>query len=256
LILVEQGPLPPHERTWRHPSELAAEERAILRAQTAPASARLLALATGAVGLAVVGVLVMTVTPRRFDAPIAISATTTPPAQQVGVIGPRSSPEAVSELAESDLASPTRSTLVVIRPSIGSVQALATPIGTGRFAFVTRSAAGDNPERPFEVLLPSGRISSGWMINSISDALIVELDRGEPGHPIAHTRPDADDIVMVMQSPPVTIAFGDVDTLDVDEGVAVIDDEGALVGICSRDGVSTRMIDVTDEGVDATTDDP
>ena len=235
---MEHGPLPPHERTWRHPSELAAEERNLLRAQTAPVSARLLALATGAVGLAVVGALVMSVTPRRYDAPIAISATTTP-ASVPGDAGASSDPV------------PAGSTALAIRRTVDvTTDALATPIGTGRFAFVTRSAAGDTPERPFGVRLPSGRLSTGWMINEISDAIIVELDDGEPGHPIARRRPEAHEIVTVMQTPPVTIAYADIDTLEIGEGVAIIDDEGALVGICSSDGHTTRVIEITDDSID------
>lgn len=73
---MERGPVPPHERTWRHPSELAAQERLELRAVVAPRTTRVTALAAGTFGLIIVAALVLVVTPRDQRAPIAVSATT------------------------------------------------------------------------------------------------------------------------------------------------------------------------------------
>lgn len=57
---MTDGPLPPHERPWRHPSELAAPAP-----EPASRSGRLLIVATATVSLVLVGVLAVTMTPDR-----------------------------------------------------------------------------------------------------------------------------------------------------------------------------------------------
>ena len=57
-----------------------------------------------------------------------------------------------------------------------------------------------------------------------------------------------------MSDPPISVAYSDVDTVDADEGTAVLDGDGSLVGICSR-GIGTdhvRLIEVLAELDDAT----
>jgi hypothetical protein len=76
---VERAPLPPHERTWRHPSEIGLKTAEIDRGS----SHRFVALATGALAVALVAALVVTVTPgRSADAPIAVIASTSPPVRE------------------------------------------------------------------------------------------------------------------------------------------------------------------------------
>ena len=74
LAFVEHGPLPPHERTWRHPSELGPTKADI----DAESSNHLAALAVGALAVVAVAGLVIAMTPRTSSSPIALSATTTP----------------------------------------------------------------------------------------------------------------------------------------------------------------------------------
>ncbi|TFH15469.1 MAG: hypothetical protein E4H05_08190, partial [Acidimicrobiales bacterium] len=71
---MEPGPLPPHERTWRHPSELGPTKADI----DAGSSNHLAALAVGALAVVAVAGLVIAMTPRTSSSPIALSATTTP----------------------------------------------------------------------------------------------------------------------------------------------------------------------------------
>ncbi len=74
LAFVEPGPLPPHERTWRHPSELGPT-----KADIEPgSSSHLAALAVGTLAVIAVAGLVIAMTPRTSSSPIALSATTTP----------------------------------------------------------------------------------------------------------------------------------------------------------------------------------
>lgn len=59
---MTNGPQPPHERSWRHPSELAAP----VAEPTTPAG-RVLIISTATVGLVLVGVLALLMTPDRVD---------------------------------------------------------------------------------------------------------------------------------------------------------------------------------------------
>jgi hypothetical protein len=76
LVFVEPGPLPPHERTWRHPSELGPTRLDI--EDSARPHVNLMALAGGTMAVLAVAAMVVAMTPRASDGPVALSATTTP----------------------------------------------------------------------------------------------------------------------------------------------------------------------------------
>ncbi|MEL6892885.1 MAG: hypothetical protein AAFP84_14905 [Actinomycetota bacterium] len=91
---MERAPIPPHERSWRHPSELVGQP-ATTTASTR--STRTLVVATGAVAVTLVAVLAVTVLPRRTPAPVAMSATTLPPF----AVAPPTAPVQVDDVATS-----------------------------------------------------------------------------------------------------------------------------------------------------------
>lgn len=249
---MERGPIPRHERTWRHPSELAAEEREALRAQAAAPSTRVFALTTGTLGLLAVGVLILTVTPRRQESPIAIIATTSPAAAAVAEGSSSGSGVADSRVSALAPAFGARGSLGPAR-AIEPV-ALATPIGDGRLVVVTRAALDDDLSDDVDVVLPSGRAAVGHVVHRTADALVLAIDDPPAlGHAIANHRPHDREMVTVMASPPITVAYGDIDELSVDEGTAVFDDDGSLVGLCSRSGRGVRLIEISEATAAATT---
>jgi hypothetical protein len=74
---VEPGPIPPHERTWRHPSELGP--RAHAEAPSGRANHTLaLVGASGTLVVALIAVLVVVTSPRSGDESTTLSATTMP----------------------------------------------------------------------------------------------------------------------------------------------------------------------------------
>jgi hypothetical protein len=77
-FFVEPGPLPPHERTWRHPSELGPTSNDVDMTSSFGPHAKLLVAATGALAVMLIAAIVVTATPSRSEAPTALSATTTP----------------------------------------------------------------------------------------------------------------------------------------------------------------------------------
>ncbi|TDT15355.1 hypothetical protein BDK89_0925 [Ilumatobacter fluminis] len=225
---MEHGPVPPHERSWRHPSEVAADETAELRAVEVPRSTRAFALATGSLGLVALGVFVLVMTPSRDGTPIAVSATTT---------------AVVSDIDDGSAAP----TVAAVRRPVADVTtaALATPIGDGDYAVVVRTTLDRSSADRVDVVLPSGRTVSGAIVDENADTALVHLSINEPGHRIAERRPHDHDVVTVLATPPVEVAFADVDQLDVADGTAVVDADGDLVGLCSRgtDGTKVLMVD-------------
>lgn len=241
LTFVEHGPLPPHERMWRHPSELAAHDHAVARAETTSAATRVFALTSGTLGLIAVGLLVLAITPERSAAPIAISATTTPVATGV----------------DHSISGAPESTAVGLR---NRPEAMATPIGEGRLAVVTAAGLGATPGASrvgdaVEVAVPSGRMHAARIVGRAGDTVVVELERTEPGMQVADEHPGGHEIVTVLARPPITIVLDQLATLDVEEGTAVLDDDGDLVGLCSEGGdESTRLLVVSDELLDGMPD--
>lgn len=101
--LVEPGPLPPHERTWRHPSELGPTKLDVDDGH----GSQLTALIVGALAVVSVAAMVVAMSPRPTSGPMAISATTTPITQRATLTAPGSaSPEG-----------PTEATGITARPS-------------------------------------------------------------------------------------------------------------------------------------------
>src|SRR5262245_43648554 len=129
FAFVGSPPIPPHERTWRHPSELAAAEWHAIRHTEPQRTTRGFAIATGTMGLVAVAVLTLTVTPGTHESPVAISATTSPVSTR-----------------ESAIRTPTPTTAPALAPAPSPAgaravaDALATPIGDGHLALMTVSA--------------------------------------------------------------------------------------------------------------------
>lgn len=231
-----QAPLPPHERTWRHPSELAAAEREAFRTQEVSATTRVLAIVTGTVGLLAVGVLVMTAAPKRQDSPVAVSATTTPAA--VVEVVRRSGIAAIGRLASDDDA---------VTPTPARVSpALATPVGDGRSAVMTRLSTSAAEGDAFDVRLTSGPVVTASVLEDDHEVVVVTIEQDDPGHEIASVTPAPDAIVTVLADPPVTVAFADVPSVGAAEGTPVLDEHGQLVGLCTRGGDgSSGVVDLT-----------
>lgn len=195
-----------------------------------------MAFASGTAGLLAVGLFLVSVAPGPADAPVAIATTSTPTP-----VAPRAAIAATFAPVDG------------VQPLRGDTSVLATPIGDGTFAVVTRASLRAADSSIVEVRLPSGRRSLGSIVTASDAAVVVALAETEAGHTIARRPPDDDDMVTVMATPPVEVAFAEVDDLSVDEGTPVLDEDGLLVGLCSRkrDG-DTELIELSSALADAT----
>ncbi len=224
-------PLPPHERTWRHPSEVAAAERRAVQRTLAHRSTRGFAIATGSIGLVALGVLMILVTPPAQESPVAVSATTSP-----------------TVTPSSTRSTPTRAATPVAARAVP--HELATPIGDGHLALMTAPGSTIRRGAELDVQLTNGPVVTAVVSATAPGVVVVSIKSSGSGHAIATAPPDPDDIVTVLAEPPVTIAFAALTTLDADEGTPVLDDDGDLIGLCSQrhgagDDQPITLIDVT-----------
>ncbi len=113
LVLVEPGPLPPHERSWRHPSELGPT-RLDVDDSTRRSDLNLLALGGGTLAVLAVAALVVAMTPRTSGGPVALSATTTPITARA-VVGPPATTAATTPVTAPATATAT-AVPIAIRP--------------------------------------------------------------------------------------------------------------------------------------------
>lgn len=218
------------------------------RAETMPTPSRVVAFTGGILGVMAVGVFVLTVTPAWPDGPI-----------DGGV-----------RIAGSDgLARLTVGSTTVLAGLRASTDVFATPIeipggaGTTRVAVATISDVMDAvaaatpvepdpaPGTPIDVAVPSGRRHAARIVGRVGDTVVVELSGDEPTLRIAERSPDPDAVVTVLADPPVTIALDDLDDLDVDEGTAVVDDGGHLIGLCTDRGGTTLLAGLDTTDIDA-----
>jgi hypothetical protein len=222
---------------------VAAAERHAIRHTEVQRSTRGFAIATGSVGLVAVGILMIMVTPPAQDAPVAVSATTSPITSSSGTPSTATSREASG-----------RATTPVAARSVP--QALATPIGDGHLALMTAPGSAIRRGSELNVQLTNGPVVTAVVDATAAGVVVVSIASGSNGHEIAATQPDPDEIVTVLAEPPVTIAFAALTTLDAAEGTPVLDGDGELIGLCSQrhgagDDQPITLIDVTG---DVTTD--
>lgn len=221
-VFVDSAPVPPHERPWRHPSELAADHRAAVVAERPSRSSRALALITGALGIAVVGVAVAALSPG--------ADTRTGPA----AAGPEMSDVVmttlirVSDRTPVPLATPVRSTdgpagrQMVLAPARSVAAALAAD----------RSGA----DRIITVQLVDGTTVLAEVVDDGAGGGLAMLEFVEPAETatfdLARRVPGPEGMVTVLTDRPVTVALGRVRDVGAADGTAIVDADGDLVGVC------------------------
>jgi hypothetical protein len=144
---VEPAPLPPHERTWRHPSEIGPSQVEI----EADGHGRPILLAAGTLAAVMLVAIVIVMTPRPTAGPNAISATTKPALTQTPVTADATSgPQIISARRAPRLASfapipnaiaarpvARQTTIVIARslPADGDIVHVQTDLVTYRLAW-------------------------------------------------------------------------------------------------------------------------
>jgi hypothetical protein len=221
---VERAPLPPHERAWRHPSELAAANRAALSAEEPSSTSRAIALIGDAAGVLAVALLVLTLAPQRTESPVAVSSTSSPdPSTSAQLVASASLGSDVTGLALHPIATPIGNDGLAVMSSRSIVR--ITQLNTARL---------DN--RLIDVVLVTGHVTRAFVVDPGESGGIawVSLDAEAYGHglDVAIEMPRADDVVTVLADPPMLVEFAQIEQVEAADGTPVIDDDGDVVGMC------------------------
>lgn len=241
-----RAPLPPHERTWRHPSELGP----LVEYRTPPSRRvpRLALVGAGVASVVLMAGLVQLLAPRGGSRVVSVAS------------------ESIDDLDQSDPAV-TRTTTRQSRTStapksprsrrlgalakrakslstlmLADAQRAAVAVGDGRHAFTVASALVADEELLVFVTKGVGVRARVVSVNPESNLAVLELEKVVSGvaHQVAYDRPEDGDHVMVGSG--ANDAYVRITPLGLmletsaaaNEGEPVVDERGKLVGLISR----------------------
>ncbi len=242
-------PLPPHERAWRHPSELPAP-----RHEPPTRGGRLLIVATAAVGLALVGVLAVRMTPGRSatrDALVSVTTSSVISELTASSFGEVAGAATGTGRRFTDLFGRTFAALVASTSSnpVSTVAGaldlvVVTPFGSDGLG-VTTAAAVAGQRGTIDAVLPSGDVVSAELVDTRDGVAIVELaDHADSTIGPTLTKP-ADDWTVVAFGAEIRVSEDDeLRTLAVPEAAPIFDADGNLVGLCTIGPNGVEMLPV------------
>lgn len=251
------APLPPHERAWRHPSELG--QAAWVRSEPPLSIGRGLLATTGVIGgllgLAVLWAMLPVNTGSGVTAlsTVAGGFGTTGNGQDAFIRETTVPTTAPQDRTSTSLVAPVSTdapvppvpTMQVEQQVLTGAPAIAVSIGDGSLVVTTAVAVADNTT--VLLSLASGEVAearvvmvdaeSGVAVLSLQLATVTEsFDMAPPAH-------DGDTVTVLGDSPQDlqisvdtdgAIALETWDTPGVVEGTPVVDSDGRLVGLCSH----------------------
>ncbi|MDQ3391640.1 MAG: hypothetical protein M3508_09950 [Actinomycetota bacterium] len=202
---------PPHERSWRHPSELPPPAP-----ENSTSGLRALATVTGLCGLVLVAVVVLAVTPSSSR--VTVSGSSPSAVVRANVAG-------VSSVSSRD----TPTSVVIVRVADADA-------ATGGYTAITVWLSDDEP-------------ADALMMTEVADVAIVRLIDTDVARTaeyvqfeLAGDAPDADDPVVVAMDDPVEVTLGSVASLGAEPGTLVTDEDGELVAVCDEQGAPRSVV--------------
>lgn len=271
LAFVERAPLPPHERSWRHPSELAADTRQEIRTERPSRSVRTAALTGGTLTIVLVGAVVLSLTPRGAANPTVAGSTPLPQRiTSVALASPAT--DTIRRSTAAAAAAGTPAPLVETVASARTAAPLATVLDEDGLAVlpshsvVARLHHGHRGARTtITVTLHDGSTSTASVV-AAGDGhglAVVRVD-GPPAttssFAVAPDVPGDREIVTVLAGEPIEVEMrhltgGDPDVTTLAtmlttmlDGTAVVDGDGQLVGLLTTDAAGGRLL-ALDESV-------
>ncbi len=174
----------------------------------------MLIVTTATLSLLLIGLLALSMTPGRGGSPAAVEATT---------------------------ARPTTHLAALEQPPLPMV----TPLGDEGWAVTTSGAVGSRVGI-MAARLPSGDVVDVEIVRRDTDSgvTLVSLPQLTHGYELAASSPGPSDTVVVHGVEPQIVPMVEVSGLEVAEGTPVLDDQGALVGICTKvaSGISVMTV--------------
>jgi hypothetical protein len=196
---VDRAPLPPHERPWRHPSELGPPTP-----EPTSTSGRVIIATTATLSLLLIGLLAISMTPGKDHPPQAVSSS----------VGRAS----IAGLEQPQLP-------------------LVTPIGDDGLAITTTGAVRAR-SGVMSARLPTGDVVDVEIVDRDEEAglTVVSLPTETSGYRLARSTPAPDDTVAVHGTKQTQVVeLVTLSTMVVEEGAPVLDHDGDLIGLCTTD---------------------
>ena len=241
-----RAPLPPHERTWRHPSELGE----LTGYQTPPARRipRAALVGVGVVSVVLLAGVAQLLAPRGGSRVVSVASESIAVATTPQVTTTRTSSKRERTRAATKSQRPRRIGALTKRSKslstlmLADARRVAVAVGDGRHAFTVASALfADENLRVFvtDGVSVRARVVS---VNSSANVAVLELERVVSGivRQVAYDRPADGDHVMVGSG--ANDAYVRITPLGLtletraaaNEGEPVVDERGKLVGLISR----------------------
>ena len=175
----------------------------------------MLIVTTATLSLLLIGLLALSMTPGRGGSPAAVEATT---------------------------ARPTTHLAALEQPPLPMV----TPLGDEGWAVTTSGAVGSRVGI-MAARLPSGDVVDVEIVRRDTDSgvTLVSVPQLTRGYELAASSPGPSDTVVVHGVEPQIVPMVEVSGLEVAEGTPVLDDQGALVGICTKVATGITVMTVS-----------
>ena len=259
------APIPAHERTWRHPSEVGQAQW--VQSEPPLVIGRGLMATTGLVGCALGLAVVWLLVPGGLDQQPVAGPTVTRSVGAAGVATATVDPPLDLISPTTALARPTTtvptteapSHTVTVQASASASAAPATAVlleGTG---LLLTTAAAVREQRRVAVEDASAVVHETSVVGSSGDLVVLTTD-APAGSPVdvvgfdAIGRADEGDSVVVLGASPMRIDYpadGEAielrkptDAADIAEGAPVVDADGILVALCTHDVASDGSTEV------------
>ena len=271
------APLPAHERTWRHPSEVG--QATWVLSEPPVAIGRGLLVTTGAIGC-VLGIAVLWLL-MPIGGGLAPSAAPTATSSFV-TLAPRIT-AGPDEPLRTDLRSDTTvaiggtpitlpseeppvNTVLVSRPATPDTDAIAVAVATDDAPFMVTTANAVADSEAFSII-GSGDPTDGSVLSIDGDLAFLRSPDGLDVVGFAETgSAEVGDMLVVLGQEQTEVRFvgeGEVTELDatvIREGTPVIDESGALVALCTlvqgADGSYVALVPIGPPPTDPVTTDP
>lgn len=259
------APVPAHERTWRHPSEIG--HAAWTYSEPPLVLGRGLMITTGVIGCALGLAILWLMVPSRggFAPSAAPSSIGLRTASTLAGIAPVTTVVTEAEVTHTsaEVAIDTTSPLAALfggamlpaedmpantmhlDASENGGSAIVVAIGDSPYLVTTAHAVAGRTEVP--LLLDSGESLMGAVVSV--DATLAYIHLGDGLETAGFERASSaapGDLVTVLAALPTTVSFGDAAALaslvEVEEGTPVVDEHGAIVALCSRASGALEMV--------------
>ncbi len=277
------APLPAHERTWRHPSEMGAAQW--VQSEPPLVVGRGLSVATGTVGVLIAAGLLWLLIPHQSRGGVAIEESTTslrlaaaPTLEPVGTLAPLhqlSDPDAtvasvntvaaittlasavpVATTARSNATSTVASSAPQSTASSSPVQAPATAVALKAGHLVVTTAAAAEGRTALPVRLTSGSVLQATVvtIDDQSGTAVLALPQDIDSSPYQPSTASASSAAVVVNlSPTKATVWSDgtgikvsyTDGFQPAEGSLVLDADGDLMGMCTMSTTGVRLVGVS-----------